>query len=86
MHSASVARGSRVWILGVDLCTAHQACCGSVPYTTQRRIATDVSSATIFLKQKEEDWQQMLVQSESSSLEKKSLESPLSVRSHVRAA
>ena len=34
-------------------------------------IATDVSSMTIFLKQKEESWQQMLAQGQSSSPRKK---------------
>ena len=33
----------------------------------KRKIGTDVSSGTIFLKQKEEDWQQMLAQGQSSS-------------------
>ena len=33
----------------------------------QRKIGTDVSSVTVFLKQKEEDWQQMLAQGQSSS-------------------
>ena len=34
--------------------------CGGVPYAKWRKIATDVSSATIFLKQREEAWQQIL--------------------------
>ena len=33
----------------------------------KRKIGTDVSSVTIFLKQKEEDWHQMLAQGQSSS-------------------
>ena len=33
----------------------------------KRKSATDVSSETTFLKQKEEDWQQMLAQGQSSS-------------------
>ena len=41
--------------------------CGSIPHIKQRKMGTDVSSATIFLKQKEEDWQQSLAQDQSSS-------------------
>ena len=40
-------------------------------YLKERKTGTDVSSATIFLKQKEKDWQQMLAQGQSSSQEKK---------------
>ena len=36
-------------------------------------IGTDVSSGRIFLKQKEEDWQQMLAQGKSSSAKKKKM-------------
>ena len=36
-------------------------------YKKQRKVGTDVSSGTILLKQKEEDWQQGLVQGQSSS-------------------
>ena len=46
-------------------------CCGSNPHTKQRKIGTDISSLTIFLKQKEEDWQQMLAQSQSYSPKEK---------------
>ena len=42
-------------------------CCSSVPHTKWRKIGTNVSSATIFRKQKEEDWQQVLAQGQSSS-------------------
>ena len=36
-----------------------EPCCGSIPYTKSKKIGTDVSSATVFLKQKKkEDWQQ----------------------------
>ena len=38
MCSASVAEGSPVQILGADLCTAHQAICGSIPHTKNREI------------------------------------------------
>ena len=37
----------------------------------QRKIGTDVSSRTIFLKQKEEDWQWMLAQGQSFSPKKR---------------
>ena len=37
-------------------------CCGSIPYTEWSNVGRDVSSGTIFLKQKEEDWQEILVQ------------------------
>ena len=42
-------------------------CCDNVPHTKQKKTGTDVSSAIIFLKQKEEDWQQVLAQGQSSS-------------------
>ena len=47
------------------------SCCGSVPHTKWRRTGTDISSATIFLKQKEEDRQEMLAQGQSFSPNKK---------------
>ena len=47
--------------------------CGSIPQTKQK-IGTDVSSATIFLKQKEEDRQQMLAQGQSPSHTHKRIE------------
>ena len=31
MHSASLAQGLQVQIPSVDICTAHQACCGRSP-------------------------------------------------------
>ena len=37
-------------------------CCGGDPHTKQRKTGTDVSSGPLFLKQKEEDWQQVLAQ------------------------
>ena len=41
--------------------TTHQPRCGGNPHIKWRKFGTDVSSALIFLKQKEEDdWQQML--------------------------
>ena len=50
--SAAAAWGLQVQILGIELCT---------------KIGTDVGSRTISLKQKEEDWQQMLAQGRFSS-------------------
>ena len=47
-NSASEAQGSRVGIPGTDKHTSHQAMLGQASH--------------IFLKQKEEDWQQMLAQ------------------------
>ena len=46
----------------------------AVSHIQNRQIGTDVSSATIFLKQKEEDWQQTLAQGQSSSPKKKKAE------------
>ena len=63
--SALAAQGLWVQILGEDLHTTHKPCCGGIPHTKQRRTGTDVSSGTVFLK--EEDWQQMLAQGQSSS-------------------
>ena len=42
-------------------------CYGSIAHTKWRSIGMDVSSVTIFLKQKEKDRQQMLAQGQSSS-------------------
>ena len=50
-------------------------CCGGIPHTKQRKISTDVSSGTIFLKQKEEGWQQMLAQGQFSSPNKRKISS-----------
>ena len=41
-------------------------CCGGIPHTKYKKIGTDLISATIFLKEKEEDWQKMLAQGQSS--------------------
>ena len=67
--SASAAWGLQVHIPGVDLHTAQ----GGVPYVKQRKTVTDVSPGTLFLKQKGEDWQQILAQSQSSSPKKNKL-------------
>ena len=56
-HFALVAHGLQVWILGTDLAPLIKPCCGGIPHKI--KIGTDLSSATIFLKQKEEDWQWM---------------------------
>ena len=61
--SALVAWGLQARSLGI------KACYGGILHTKWRRIGTDVNSATIFLKQEEEDWQQMLAQGQSSSKE-----------------
>ena len=69
-HSASVAWGSLVYIPGMDgstYCTSSHVVVAS--YIQKR--GTDVSSVTLFLKQKEEDWQQISAQGQSSSQEKK---------------
>ena len=68
--SASAAGGSQVQILGTNLDIAPQPCCVSIPHTKQRKSGTDINSGTIFLKQKEEDWQQKLAQGQSSSPKK----------------
>ena len=62
--------GSLVWIPGPDPHKLIKPCCGGTPHTKWRKIATDVSSVTTFLKQKEEDWQQMLAQGQSSKIKK----------------
>ena len=66
-HSALVAQGSQVQIPGTDPGPLVRPCCSSIPFTKQRKTGTDVSSVTIFLKQKEGDWQQILAQGQSSS-------------------
>ena len=58
---ASVGRGSQVPILGADLAPLIKPCCGGIPHKVEED-GTEVSTATIFLKQKEEDWQEMLPQ------------------------
>ena len=61
--SASVAQGSQVRIPLTDLAPLLKPCCGDIPHKEEE----DVSSVAIFLKQKEEDWQQMSAQDQSSS-------------------
>ena len=69
--SAAMARGLWVQILGWNYAALIKPCCGGVTYTKKWKTGTDVSSGIIFLKQKEEDWQQMLAQGQSSSGKKK---------------
>ena len=65
VHSASAAQGSQVRIPGTDLHTTHQVMLRWRP-TYKIKMGTDISPVTIFLKQKEEDWQWMLPQGQSS--------------------
>ena len=58
--------GSRVWTYTPLI----KPCCESVPHKKQRKTGTDIRSGTIF-KQKEEDWQQISAQGQSSSSKKK---------------
>ena len=68
---ASVAQSSPVWILGVDLHTAHQATLWQHPtWKNQNDIQlgyTTMSWGFGEEKKKEEDWQQMLAQGQSPS-------------------
>ena len=59
----------QVQIPGMDIHTAQQVWWH--PTYKIKKIGTDVSSVTIFLKQKEEDWQWMLAWGQSSSPKKK---------------
>ena len=52
VHSTLVAQCSQIGILDVDLVSLGRPRCGGVPHTKQGKIGTDVSSATMFLKQK----------------------------------
>ena len=60
--SALVARGSPVWIPGVGMVPLGKPCCGRCPTYKVEEDGTDVSSGPVFLRKKEEDWQQMLAQ------------------------
>ena len=66
VHSVSAAQGLQVQILGGDLAPLIEPCWGSIPHKTEE-FWLGVSSVTIFLKQKEEDWQQVLARGQSSS-------------------
>ena len=66
--STSVARSPQI-LMGRGRNTACQAThAGAASHKKWRRIETDVNSGTIFLKQKEEHWQQMLAQGQSSHI------------------
>ena len=69
-----MAWGSWVWILGEDLRTAHQAMLWRHPTYKIKEDWQDISLGTVLLKQKEEDWQQMLAQGQSSSPKNKKKE------------
>ena len=71
VHSTSLAQGSQVWILGVNLHTAHQAMMWWHHTYKTEEDGIDVNLGTIYLKQKEANGQQMLVQGQSSSPKKK---------------
>ena len=71
MWSAYVAWGSQVWILDADLHATHQAMLWWHPKCKIEEDCTGVSSAAILLKQKQEDCQPMLAQSQYSSEKKK---------------
>ena len=58
--------------------------CGCIPHAKQRKIGIDVSSATIFLKQKEKDWQQMLAQGQSSSHTQKVIKEQKMSQTHTK--
>ena len=64
-HSTSVAWGLWVQIPGADLHTPHQAMLWRHPTYKIEETDTNVSSGTVFLKQKEENWQQILAQGQS---------------------
>ena len=69
--STSAAQGSLVWILSSDLCTAHQAMLWWHPtYKNQNDLQLGYTTMRWGFgekKNKEEDWQQMLAQGQSSS-------------------
>ena len=65
--STLAAWGSQIRIPGADLHIAYQAMLWQHPTYKIEDTVSDVSSATIFLKQKEEDWQQMSAQGQCSS-------------------
>ena len=68
--SAWAAQSSQVQIPGADPAKLVKPCCNGL-YIKWRKMGTDVSSKTIFLKQQEEDWQQLLAQGQYSSHTKK---------------
>ena len=71
LHFGSL--GSWVQIPGADLHHSISQALAATHIQKQRKIGIDVTSGPIFLKQKEEDWQWMLAQGQSSSPKKKNL-------------
>ena len=72
--SALAAWGSPVWILGVDLAPLIKPCCGSIPQRRARRTYNQdiqIYTGDLVRKKKEEDWQWMLAQGQSSFKKKK---------------
>ena len=69
-HPALAARVLQIWIPGADLALLSKPC-WAASHIKWRKIDRDVSSVSVFLKEKEEDWQQMLAQGQPSSKKKK---------------
>ena len=82
-HLALAAQGSQFRILGTDLASLARHAV-MAPNIKQRKTGTDVTSATIFLKQQEEDWQQILAQGQSSSKKKSHGRPPLVIGIKVK--
>ena len=61
-RSASAAWGSPVQILGTDMAALGKPCCIRHPTYKVEEVGMDVSSGPVFLRKREEDWQQMLAQ------------------------
>ena len=73
-RSTSAAQGSPVWILGVDLALLIRPCCGGVPHRELEGPTARIYNYVLGLwgekkkkTKKEEDWQQMSAQGQSSS-------------------
>ena len=66
VQSALAVQRLQVQILGADLAPLVKPHCSSIPHKIEED-GHGFSSGTVFLKQKEEDWQQMLVHDQSSS-------------------
>ena len=73
VHSTSTARGSRVWIMGMDLHTAHEAMLWRRPSYKVEEDWHRCSLSNNLPQWKEEDWQQTLAQGRSSFQKKKKL-------------
>ena len=61
-HSALTAWGSPVWIPGADMAPLVKPCCGRCPTYKVEENGHGCYFRAILPQQKEEDWQQMLVQ------------------------